>query len=408
MRKDVLTVSSQKTSIKVEGNAICSVRNKNITKKWARVIKDGKIYASSFVGSVENGKLLEEALENASGAIPCDFPLPQASSLSRRDSMKKEGDLSVHFKDGLDWLKEKHPNFIFSGGGHLSKSVESLDMDEHSKMEYGVEFVNYGFAYKHKDSAGIMDGWFGEWFLHDYDIESSVQSYSRFLEAFENKVDLKPGRIPVVFIHSNSLFGKVLESARADCYKKGVGLFKDKLGEKILNEKLTLMDVSYKPEWLAMSLFDASGFVRENPELPILQNGVFKNLICDTRNAAKYDLELTGNTQNFSSASGLGFNSIRVKEGTRNVQEILEDLQECLVVDVASGGSVTDTGDFSTPVQNAFLIRSGGLAGKIPQITLTSSVEKMLGDQLIEVAKDPIVPMAQNPAIFTEMNVILN
>ena len=408
MREDVLTVSNKRTSVKAEGGVVCSVRNKNITKKWARIIKDGKLYSSSFVGPIDHVKLLQEAHKNESGAIPCPFPLPEVNSLSRTDSMKTEGDMFTQFKDALNWLKQKHPNFIFSGGGHLSRVVESLDVNGGSKMEHEVDICRYDLGYKHKNSASIMDGGFGEMFVYDFDIESSVQHYSPFLKAFENTVNVKPGHVPVVFIGSEMLFRKVLESARVDCYQKGVGLFKDKLGEKILSEKLSLTDVSYKPEWLAMNLFDSVGFVRENPEFPILQNGVFKNLICDTRNAAKYNLKLTGNTKGFSSASGVGYNTIRLKEGTRSSQEILNELAECLVVEIASGGSVTDTGNFSTPVQNAFLVRNGTLVGKIPQITLTSSVEEMLGSRLIEIASDPIIPMANNPALFTEMNVFLN
>ena len=119
---------------------------------------------------------------------------------------------------------------------------------------------------------------------------------------------LKPGKIPAVFVQPSPLFTKVLESARVDFYKKEIGLFKGKLGQPILSEKFSLMDVSYKPDLLAMDLFDAEGFIRENPMLEIIKNGVFESLICDSRNATKYGLKSTGNSKrSFDAAAGLGF-----------------------------------------------------------------------------------------------------
>ena len=366
------------------------------------------MYSSSFVGPIEDAKLLQDALDNEGGAIQCDYPLPEIRSLSRTDAMETGLDLAASFEKSLDWLKEKHPRFIFSGDAKWRRVAESLGSNGEAQIEHTYELCTYSLAYKHKDSAGIMDGWFGKTFLYNVDIESSVESYSPFLEAFEKSVDIKPGQIPVVFIHSGQLFSKILESARVDSYKKGVGLFKDKLGEQIVSEKLTLMDVSYRPEWMALNVSDSAGMVRQDPVFPILEKGVFKNLICDTRNAAKYNREPTGNSMNFKTGAGLGYNSICIQKGERSAREILGDLPECLIVEMASGGDFTDTGDFSTPVQNAFLFRNGIPAGKVPQITLTSSVEKMLGDQLIEVAADPIVSTVTDPAIFTQMNVILN
>ena len=75
---------------------------------------------------------------------------------------------------------------------------------------------------------------------------------------------------------------------------------------------------------------------------------------------------------------------------------------------MAVGGAFTDTGDYSTPVQNGFLLRYGTIMGKIPQVTLLSSVGKMFGSNLIEIAKDSISSVAPNPAIFTKMNVVIN
>ena len=141
----------------------------------------------------------------------------------------------------------------------------------------------------------------------------------------------------------------------------------------------------------------------------MVKEGVFQNLICDLRNAKKYNLSPTGNGQrSFDTSTTLGFNKVFIEGGSRSVQDILNDLPECLIVEMAAGGDFTDTGDYSTPVQNGFLAKNGVITGKLPQITLKSSLQKMLGDDLIEISSNSFSGLEYNSAIFTEMNVLLN
>ena len=411
MREEILTISDKEISIEFTGNALNSIKNKNITKKGVRIFKSGKIYSASFVGSIDNSTLLKMASKNKDGATYFNYDLPELISLSQKDILnsKGENDLFINFRETINWLKQNYPNFIFSGKAKLNRFKKKLEIVEKSKIEHEFDICSWGLTYKHRKSTGIVDGYFGGNSVYDFDIDLATKKYSHFLDVFENKVKLNPGKIPVVFAQSDHLFKKIIESARVDFYKKGIGLFKGKLENTVLNEKFSLMDISYKPVLLAMDLFDAEGFVRKNAELDIIKDGVFKNLICDSRNAAKYKLKSTGNSKRlFDTASRLGFNNLRVKEGKRTVKEILNDLPKCIIVEISIGGTCTDTGNYSTPVQNGFFVQDGKIKGKIPQITLTSSVEEMFGNKLIEIASDSISPLEYNPAIFTEMHLFLN
>ena len=86
--------------------------------------------------------------------------------------------------------------------------------------------------------------------------------------------------------------------------------------------------------------------------------------------------------------------------------EILKGLDQCLLIGIAAGGEFTDEGDYSTPVQLAYMMENGELVGRLPQFSLRSSVQKMFGSDLLEIAKTPFSGIDPNPTLVMEMQAI--
>lgn len=411
MRKEILTLKEKETSIEASGNRIMSVRNKYITKSSCRYFSKDQIFSASFVGEINSNILLEEAIGNSESAVSYDHPLNDIRSSSQEDLLKDKSndDLLPEYQKALSLLTKKFPDFIFSGKANIKRVSRTLDFLEVGTLKHTFDVCEWYFLYKHKSSPSIIDGFFGSEDFGSFNILNEVEEYSPYLAAFSNEVTIEQGQYPIIFVDSSQLFSKIMESSRADNYNKGIGLFRDKLGDKVLSDKFTLFDISYDPSAGAMSFFDADGFQRSNPKLAIIQDGVFTTLVTDSRNAHKYSLPLTGNTQRaFDSSAKLGFNTISVRPGKRSIKDILKETPKCLIVEMAAGGDFTDLGDFSTPVQNGFLVENGKIAGKLPQITLTSSVQKMFGSDLVEIASNPLSGISKCPAIMSHMNVLLN
>ena len=186
MREEVLTISDKEISIEVVGSKINSVRNKNIIKKGARVFKSNKIFSSSYVGLIDNSDLLERAVQNEDGAINFDYELPDISSEHLTDNLKSQSgsDLFAKFKEAVAWLNKQYPNFIFSGRANLNKIGKELEINEGSRIKHDFDICGWSLIYKHRGSAGIVDGYFGATSVYDFDIEAAIQSYSRVFRCF--------------------------------------------------------------------------------------------------------------------------------------------------------------------------------------------------------------------------------
>ena len=349
---------------------MASLRHKNITKKGVRIFHEGKISSASHVGPVEDSLLITHALENKEAAVDYDYDLPSCSPAhtSSLSLPSKEENLHEELEKSLNFLSRHHPQLIFSGEASLITFHKKMHCHDGTQHYFKYDMCQWHLFYKHKTSACIKDGSFIGKALDHFGILSECKRYSPFLSALENKIPLKEGKKPIVFIGNRNLpLQKALRSTHIDLYKQDMELFKNQMGKKVLHEKLSINDISYHPEKLALNPFDGEGTVRLNPVYPLFEKGVFTHLICDSRNAQKYKSKATGNAQrSFDSGVNLDFNSVCVEPGIRTVTEILKDLPECLIIEIAPGGGFMDTGEFSTPVENAFLARNGDIVGKIP------------------------------------------
>lgn len=407
---EILAYDSTERAMEIAATRFTSVRDRSIQKKGARIFHEGKIFSSSVVGECADDELLSQARANESGAVPFDYELAQMTTRSESSELSPEvWDTFASSVDSfLADLRVRFPDFIFGGNASLWGRRVRQEWLDTATVNQTIQGCTLGMYYKHKNSAGILDGGIGYSSIKNADFSKSIETQLKFLEHFETKASLTAGKMPVVFWNSSSLLPKLLESVRADYYCKDLGLFKKQLGEKLLSEKFSLYDVSYDLSRDAHKLIDADGYTRKDPALSLFENGIFKNIICDARNGQKYSKEATGNsTRSFDSAASLQFNHVRVGSGSRSSWDILNELDECLVVDLAMGGDFTDTGHFSTPVQNAYVMKKGQITGRAPDLTVSSIVSEMLGDDLIEVSSDSLDLDPNSPSIFTQINVIL-
>ena len=193
MRREILKVSNKELSIELAGNQINSVRNRNLIKKGAWVFKDGKIFSSNYVGSIEDSELLDKALRNEEAAIEFDYNLLDIKPQSVSDpfQFQSEDDLFVCFQEAIDWLKDNSPNFIFSGRAYINKVKKEFSIDENPRLSQEYDLCKWILRYKHKKSASTIDGYLGAYSVYDFDMEGVVKKYVPYLNAFENEVELK-------------------------------------------------------------------------------------------------------------------------------------------------------------------------------------------------------------------------
>lgn len=159
--------------------------------------------------------------------------------------------------------------------------------------------------------------------------------------------------------------------------QKGRSLLAGKEGETIAAECFTLYDDPFHP--YAPRAFDGEGFPTRKKA--IIENGVFKTLLHNTKTALKAGVESTGNaTRHGASPVGVGPTVLSVKKGEGTYEEMLEKLGNGLMIDSFGGlhvGMNPISGDFSIMAGGA-LVENGKIVRAVDRITIAGNLYELL------------------------------
>jgi PmbA protein len=163
---------------------------------------------------------------------------------------------------------------------------------------------------------------------------------------------------------------------------KGTSLFADRMGQRVAAPGFTLLDDPTNPAAWGASCFDDEGLAcRRNT---MVEDGVLKCFLYDSTAARRAGTSSTGNARRagYKSAPGVGARAVYLVPGELSGDDVLARVGEGLLVQSMSGlhsGVNPISGDFSVGVDGV-LIKSGALASPVREVTIASSIQRMLQD----------------------------
>jgi PmbA protein len=166
----------------------------------------------------------------------------------------------------------------------------------------------------------------------------------------------------------------------ADNAQKGMSLLKDKIGESIGSQAVTIMDNPLLKEGLNSRPFDAEGVAAYTKE--VVKEGELKTLLHNLKTAAKEGVKSTGNASkaSYSSPVEVAPSNFYFKPGEKNYEEILKALKDGLLITELQGlhsGANPVSGDFSLAAKG-FLIKNGIVERPVEQITVSGNFYELL------------------------------
>lgn len=181
----------------------------------------------------------------------------------------------------------------------------------------------------------------------------------------------------------------------ADSAQKGISLLKDKEGEIIASDKITIIDNPLMKDGLASVGFDDEGVATFEKE--VVENGKLKTLLYNLKTANKAGIKSTGNgfKSSYASAVSVGPTNFYLKNGEKDFKELLKEVKNGVIISEFSGlhaGANSITGDFSLAAKG-FMIEDGKQTFPIEQITVSGNFFKLLKD-VEEVCSDIKFPMS--------------
>lgn len=394
------------TDIRVFSGEIESLSSATSAGAGIRVILDGR-QGFAYAGSLDEAVLVEtlaEARDNAGFATRDDFV-----GLARPDGVEP-ADMQL-WDDGLDDLSTTDKVALAMdleararSGDKRVRQVESADYGD-VRSEAAVasttgvrafsrrtacylstyviagegEESQTGGGYSYGRGPGVLDV--------AEAAEDAIHRATRLLGARK----ARSRRLPVVLDTrvTTVLMAVLAGTLSGEAVLKGRSLFASRLGHEVAAAGVSLVDDPTNPLAYGASSHDAEGLAcRRNV---LIQGGVLAGFAYDTYSGRRAGVASTASAVRggFKSAPGVGCRALAFAPGTLDQEEIIASMGEGLFVTGVSGvhsGVNPVSGDFSVGAEG-LMIRDGVVAEPVREITIASTIQRMLLD-VTEVGSD--------------------
>jgi PmbA protein len=241
----------------------------------------------------------------------------------------------------------------------------------------------------HGVSASVIAG-SGTAMERDYDFASAVyagdlrkpeeigrEAAERALKRLGAK-KMPTGKVPVIFDPriARSFISHLLGGISGPSIARGTSFLKDKLGERIFPETVTIIEDPHKQRGLRSRPFDGEGIA--NKRRALIDKGVLTTWLLDLRSARQLKMTTTGHAaRGTASPPAPAATNVWIEPGAVSPTELYADVKSGFYVTELMGMGVNGvTGDYSRGA-SGFWIEDGQIAFPVSEMTVAGNLKDM-------------------------------
>ena len=279
-------------------------------------------------------------------------------------------------KDFLDQIRDEFPKVVLEGmtsefdSGHAAY-VNSKGVEFTSDTEY-YYFTTMFSAKDGERSSSFYDSWavlsslakpFMDMGMQRTLLEESVRSLDTRMvdEKFTGKIIVTPACDDMIW---RTLLNCFLSDASMI---EGTSRWKDSLGAKVADSKLTFRASPLHPGIVAGERFTSDGF--ESSDTDFIRDGVLTSFALSLYGANKTGKPRAGNTD---------FGTIEVAGGDTPLAEMIKGVDRGILLNRFSGASPSPSGDVSGVAKNSFLIENGKVTDALKETMVSFNIVDIL------------------------------
>jgi PmbA protein len=210
--------------------------------------------------------------------------------------------------------------------------------------------------------------------LHAADLDSAEQIGRNAGERAVKRLNprkVETRRVPVVFDPriSGSLIGHLASAANGSAIARKTSFLREKLGERILESGVEVIDDPLRKRGLRSRTFDAEGVAAR--KLNLVKDGVLKTWLLDCATARELKLQTTGHAhRGVSSVPSPGPSNLYLAPGAQTPDELIAGIADGFyVTDLIGMGVNLVTGDYSRGAAG-FWIKNGERSYPVSEVTI--------------------------------------
>ncbi len=255
----------------------------------------------------------------------------------------------------------------------LTKSEESIltsnkieASDKKTNYYFSIRSMNSNEASGHSNCVSNV--------ISKLDYKNSAKESAEISKMSLNPKESPEGRFDVIF--SPLAFAPLLkhtgDSASTYSIESGFSFFPNKIGERIANKNVTLIDDGTYRNGTGSSKYDEEGHPRQRTV--VVEEGILKSFLHNTSSALKYKTESTGNAGIIAPVP----TNFILMPGDYNKEDMIKSVKNGILITNIWYTRFNNylTGEFSTiPRDGTFLIKNGEILHPINKLRVSDSLK---------------------------------
>lgn len=365
-----------------------------------RLIQRGRVGVGATNRLEESDELVDKALTVAEFGPKAHFEFPSPAPFNKEPqvfdpSLIRISDptLVARGEEIIAKIKCFNPKIVtdvdFGVGAGESVLLNSSGL----RVEQKAATIGFGVGGKLINEGDIL--WIGEGNGSRQD-KLEVDFYvDRLLDKFrkaEKIVKIKSGHYPVIFTPDSfgSVLGFVTTALNAKAVVKKTSRLRDKLGQKVFDERLTIVDDATLDWKMGSGKCDNEG-VAVRP-LVLVEKGVVRGFYYDLQTAGQMGVLSTGHGSR-TAAAALAVPSLHntlVKGGKESYGAILKNIKEGILAEqfLGEGQDNPFSGDFSFNLWLGYKIENGEIVGRVKDTMIAGNAFELLKGGIGEISSE--------------------
>jgi len=390
---EVYSVQSETSTVYFQNAKLNNIEQAIQSGVTLRIIKDGKLGFSYTKNLKNRDNLIQNARNalNGGAEAPASFAnTPAVPSLDTFDPASESTTsetLANECRRVGDLLQEKSAGQLMATTTFTqtqTRILNSLGADLQSRCS---EYVFNPMLLFPGSFANISRGFTGKTFCEIPD--ESIEHIVALFNAAEKEARPKGGNMPVLFLPETvtTLLMRIVAGTNAQMIFHKQSPLGDKIGEKILDSKLTVQDTPLADAHPGARAFDDEGTPCE--PMSLVKNGILENIFTDRLYAGKlginptghgYKMGYAGDPISFKPAPAL--QHLMVEPGDQSLSEMIASMDSGIIVAGDLGGHTGNipAGDFSVGLSPGLYVQGGKIVGHVKDAMVAGNVYETLNN----------------------------
>ncbi|MDO9391244.1 MAG: metallopeptidase TldD-related protein [bacterium] len=395
---EVILVEGQESPVDFRSGKLHSVEHKEIKGAGLRVIKNGRIGFSSTTDFGKLQDLVDHAAAGAAFGQQAAFRFPagcRPAGVKTADPQLKKLTTAKAVAEGqkaMGILAQKAPELKCDIG--LNKKFYRVSLansrgfqGQYDKTSFsyglgGVAVINGSLTFIGQERRG------GKLDLATSDMTSRI---GKMYRDAQRTAKLSSGKMPVLFAPEamSLLWMSIAMGVNGKAEQKKTTPLLGRLGEKMLDPRITISDDPLLPLGLASAPFDDEGVC--GARLDLFRQGVFKNFIYDLQTAGILGKRSTGHgSRSFSTQPSPQVSNLVIAGGKTKLSQIIKNMDSGLIIYdlLGAGQSNIIAGDFSVNIGLGYKVEKGRIVGRVKDAMVAGNVYDLLKNRVLEISSE--------------------